>query len=197
MNRELVKDLFLSLLIVLSQLLIFNHINLFGTVSTFIYVSLFILYKTTYDKTYLEVTNEKLQSPAACKDFAQKLFRANLETQYEYGIDSFEGVYLEENDVITIKTDDPEFSGNYRVRGKKIAFTELIAFGDLRNIIENGQISDRSALIASYALCGFANFGSLGILLGGLNTMVPERREETLEIAPTTLQSPLIHSGTG
>ena len=53
MNRELVKDLFLSLLIVLSQLLIFNHINLFGTVSTFIYVSLFILYKTTYDKTYL------------------------------------------------------------------------------------------------------------------------------------------------
>ena len=53
MNRELVKDLFLSLLIVLSQLLIFNHINLFGTVSTFIYVSLFILYKTTYNKTYL------------------------------------------------------------------------------------------------------------------------------------------------
>jgi hypothetical protein len=76
-----------------------------------------------FDKTYLEVTNEKLKSPAACKDFAQKLFRANLETQYEYGIDSFEGVYLEENDVITIKTDDPAFSGNYRVRGKKIAFT--------------------------------------------------------------------------
>ena len=50
----------------------------------------------------------------------KKLFRANLETQYEYGIDSFEGVYLEENDVITIKTDDPEFSGNYRVRGKKL-----------------------------------------------------------------------------
>ena len=53
MNRELVKDLIFSLLIILSQLLIFNHINLFGTVSTFIYVSLFILYKTTYDKTYL------------------------------------------------------------------------------------------------------------------------------------------------
>jgi len=76
-----------------------------------------------YDKTYLEVTNEKLKSPAECKDFAQKLFRANLETQYEYGIDSFDGVYLEENEVVTIKTDDPEFSGNYRVRGKKIAFT--------------------------------------------------------------------------
>ncbi len=53
MNRELAKEIILSLVIILSQLLIFNHINLFGTVSTFIYVSLFILYKTSYDKTYL------------------------------------------------------------------------------------------------------------------------------------------------
>ena len=62
--------------------------------------------------------------------------------------------------------------------GKKIAFTELIAFGDLRNIIENGQISDRSALIASYALCGFANFGSIGIQLGGIGAMAPERKKD-------------------
>jgi hypothetical protein len=55
MNRELVKEIILSSIIVLSQLLIFNHISLFGTVDTFIYVSLFILYKTTYDKTYLIV----------------------------------------------------------------------------------------------------------------------------------------------
>ena len=53
MNRELAKEIILSLVIVLSQLLIFNHMNLFGTVDTFIYVSLFILYKTTYNKTYL------------------------------------------------------------------------------------------------------------------------------------------------
>ena len=53
MNREIAKDITLSLVIILSQLLIFNHMNLFGTESTFIYVSLFILYKTTYDKTYL------------------------------------------------------------------------------------------------------------------------------------------------
>ena len=55
MNRELAKEIILSLVIVLSQLLIFNHMNLFGTANTFIYVSLFILYKTTYDKTYLIV----------------------------------------------------------------------------------------------------------------------------------------------
>ena len=40
-----------------------------------------------------------------------------------------------------------------------------------------------------YALCGFANFGSLGILLGGLNTLAPERRDEVLSIAPKSLIS--------
>ena len=62
--------------------------------------------------------------------------------------------------------------------GKKIAFTELIAFGDLKNIIATGQISERTALIASYALCGFANFGSIGIQLGGIGGMAPERKKD-------------------
>ena len=61
--------------------------------------------------------------------------------------------------------------------GKKIAFTELIAFGDLKNIIATGQISERTAIIASYALCGFANFGSIGIQLGGIGGMAPERKK--------------------
>ena len=39
-------------------------------------------------------------------------------------------------------------------------------------------LSPRSEVLMTYALCGFANFGSLGILIGGLSTMVPERREE-------------------
>jgi len=75
------------------------------------------------DVSYLEVENKNLESPAACKDFAQKIFRANLETQYEYGINTLEGIYLTENDVINISTDQQEYSGNYRIRGKKIAFT--------------------------------------------------------------------------
>lgn len=74
------------------------------------------------DRTYLEVTNDNLKSPAECREFAQKIFRANLETQYEYSISSVEGIYLMENDVIRVETEDPRFSGNYRVRGKKIAF---------------------------------------------------------------------------
>ena len=74
------------------------------------------------DRTYLEVTNDNLKSPAECREFAQKIFRANLETQYEYSISSAKGIYLMENDVIRVETEDPRFSGNYRVRGKKIAF---------------------------------------------------------------------------
>ena len=75
------------------------------------------------DRTYLEVTNDNLKSPAECQDFAQKLFRANLETQYEYSIETPQGAYLNENDIIRVETDDPVFTGNYRVRGKKVAFT--------------------------------------------------------------------------
>ena len=76
-----------------------------------------------FDRNYLEVTNESLKSPAECKDFAQKLFRANVTTQYEYGIETFEGAYLSENDVIRVETEDKKFSGNYRIRGKKISFS--------------------------------------------------------------------------
>ena len=76
-----------------------------------------------YDTNYLEVSNPDLKSPAECIDFAQKIFRANLTTQYEYGINSPEGAYLLENDVIVINTKDEKFSGAYRVRGKTIKFS--------------------------------------------------------------------------
>ena len=76
-----------------------------------------------FDRTYLEVTNKSLESPAKCKDFAQKLFRANLHVQYEYSMSSFVGAYLSENDVIRIQTANPKYSGNYRVVGKNISFS--------------------------------------------------------------------------
>lgn len=76
-----------------------------------------------FDRNFLEVTNEALESPAECVDFGQKVFRANLITQYEYGIDTVDGYHLNENDVIRVETDDKVLTGNYRVRGKKIAFT--------------------------------------------------------------------------
>ena len=60
--------------------------------------------------------------------------------------------------------------------GEKIVLTELIAYGSLGDLINNNLISERSAIISSYALCGFANFGSIGIQLGGIGAMAPEKR---------------------
>ena len=62
--------------------------------------------------------------------------------------------------------------------GKKIVFTELIAFSDLKDLIDSQAISERSAIIASYALCGFANFGSIGIQLGGIGGIAPDRKKD-------------------
>lgn len=54
---------------------------------------------------------------------------------------------------------------------------EFIAYVDLANL-PAGTLNPRSQLIMIYALCGFANLGSLGILIGGLGAMAPERRDE-------------------
>ena len=63
-----------------------------------------------------------------------------------------------------------------RLMGEKIVLTELIAYGSLGDLINNNLISERSAIISSYALCGFANFGSIGIQLGGIGAMAPEKK---------------------
>ncbi len=66
--------------------------------------------------------------------------------------------------------------------GKKIVLTELIAYGDLQNLINDKLISDRSAIIATYALCGFSNFASIGIQLGGIGAMAPERKKDLAKL---------------
>jgi CNT family concentrative nucleoside transporter len=61
--------------------------------------------------------------------------------------------------------------------GTKTVLNELIAYVDLSELGADA-LDPRSRLIMLYAMCGFANFASLGIMIGGLNTMAPERREE-------------------
>jgi concentrative nucleoside transporter, CNT family len=61
--------------------------------------------------------------------------------------------------------------------GIKTILNEFLAYLELVNLPADA-LSDRSRMIMIYALCGFANFGSLGIMLGGMGTMVPERRDE-------------------
>ena len=62
--------------------------------------------------------------------------------------------------------------------GTKTVLNELVAYIDL----SRGELSERSRVLMTYALCGFANFGSLGIMIGGLATMCPERRAEVVAL---------------
>ena len=67
--------------------------------------------------------------------------------------------------------------------GEKIILTELIAFTHLRDIQMGAEaLSERSAVIASYALCGFANFASIGIQIGGIGGIAPERRSDLAKL---------------
>lgn len=61
--------------------------------------------------------------------------------------------------------------------GTKTVLNEFIAYLDFAKLAPE-SLSEKSRLILAYALCGFANFGSLGIMIGGMGTMVPERRTE-------------------
>jgi CNT family concentrative nucleoside transporter len=64
--------------------------------------------------------------------------------------------------------------------GEKLVLTEFIAYLHLYESLAEGtiQLSERTTVIASYALCGFANFGSIGIQLGGIGGIAPERRHD-------------------
>jgi concentrative nucleoside transporter, CNT family len=60
--------------------------------------------------------------------------------------------------------------------GKKIVFNEFIAYLDLEKLSEN--MNPRTSILLSYALCGFANFSSIAIQIGGIGPMIPERKKE-------------------
>lgn len=71
-----------------------------------------------------------------------------------------------------------------RLLGEKVVLTELLAYIHLGEMIQGDvpQLSQRSAIIASYALCGFANFASIGIQLGGIGSIAPERMTDLSEL---------------
>ncbi len=65
--------------------------------------------------------------------------------------------------------------------GTKTVLNEFLAYLEMAGL-SHDELSERSRLIMTYALCGFANFGSLGIMIGGMGTMVPERRREIVAL---------------
>ncbi len=62
--------------------------------------------------------------------------------------------------------------------GKKTILNEFLAYLDLKTLIEKKQISERAIIIATYALCNFANIGSIGITIGGITGMAPNRQHD-------------------
>ncbi|HSL87626.1 MAG TPA: nucleoside transporter C-terminal domain-containing protein [Bacteroidales bacterium] len=62
--------------------------------------------------------------------------------------------------------------------GTKMVINEFVAYGDLSPMIQQGMLSAKSVVIASFALCGFANFSSIAIQLGGIGAMIPHRKAD-------------------
>ena len=75
--------------------------------------------------------------------------------------------------------------------GVKTVLNELLAYLQLADASATA-LSDRSRLSLTYALCGFANFGSLGIMTGGLLALCPDRRADILSLGPRSLVSGLL-----
>ena len=66
--------------------------------------------------------------------------------------------------------------------GIKLSLNEFVAYANLGTYINDGQIGERAELVATYALCGFANFSSIGIQLGGISSLAPERRSDLAKV---------------
>ncbi len=72
--------------------------------------------------------------------------------------------------------------------GIKTILNELIAYVELSKLSADA-LDPRSRLIMLYAMCGFANFGSLGIMIGGMATMAPERRDDIVSLGLRSIVS--------
>jgi CNT family concentrative nucleoside transporter len=66
--------------------------------------------------------------------------------------------------------------------GIKVSLNEFVAFGTLGGYISDGIISERAAIISTYALCGFANFSSIGIQIGGISAISPKRKSDLAKL---------------
>jgi CNT family concentrative nucleoside transporter len=66
--------------------------------------------------------------------------------------------------------------------GTKMVINEFVAYSDLTPMIQQGLLSAKSIVIASFALCGFANFSSIAIQLGGIGVLVPERKADLAKL---------------
>ena len=79
-----------------------------------------------------------------------------------------------------VPLDDCELVGE--LLGLKIIVNEFVAYTKLIEYQNSNQLSDRAILISTYALCGFSNFGSIGITIGGMLPLAPTRARDFAEL---------------
>ncbi|SGZ19354.1 Nucleoside permease NupC [Moritella viscosa] len=78
--------------------------------------------------------------------------------------------------IIGVPWHEAEAAGSFI--GQKLVVNEFVAFLDFVSYIKNNELSEHTQIIISFALCGFANFSSIAILLGGLGSLAPTRRAD-------------------
>jgi len=110
----------------------------------------------------------------ACLSLVPEIYGHKISLQYIIGI-----IFSPVMWVMGIPWNECLASGS--IMGTKTVLNEFIAYLDLAKL-SDGSITVHSRTILTYALCGFANPGSLGIMIGGLGAMVPERRNEILSL---------------
>ncbi|MCP4896375.1 MAG: NupC/NupG family nucleoside CNT transporter [bacterium] len=131
---------------------------------------------------------------------ALERMRAGIGTRVEYGaggmspiVGEFRGVFPGSLQTVFgtvlrplawlmgVPWQDAALVGN--LLGTKISLNEFVAYGTLGSYIQEEAFSDpRSLIIATYALCGFANFSSIGIQIGGISAIAPERKSELAKL---------------
>lgn len=79
--------------------------------------------------------------------------------------------------------------------GIKLSLNEFVAYGQLVNYVQEGAVSERSLIISTYALCGFANFSSVGVQIGGISAIAPSRKSDLAKLGLKAMFGGAISSG--
>ena len=66
--------------------------------------------------------------------------------------------------------------------GTKLVINEFVAYSQMTPMIDAGSLDPKSIIIATFALCGFASFASVAMLIGGISEMIPERKHELAKL---------------
>ncbi|MBT8062038.1 MAG: NupC/NupG family nucleoside CNT transporter [Gammaproteobacteria bacterium] len=82
--------------------------------------------------------------------------------------------------MIGVPWEDAAKVGN--LLGIKLSLNEFVSFGTLGSYIQSEQLSERAIIISTYALCGFANFSSIGIQIGGISALAPHRKGDLAKV---------------